>query len=56
MTLEDVTECLLGAQIVDEYDRVEDMQALALERGRKPASAPAAEGSAPGPDPAAADE
>jgi len=32
VTLEDVLECLLGAQIVDEHDKVDDMQALALER------------------------
>ena len=30
--LEDVLECLLGQQIVDEHDQVEDMQALALAR------------------------
>jgi CBS domain containing-hemolysin-like protein len=34
VTLEDVLECLLGREIVDEYDRVEDMKALALERSR----------------------
>ena len=32
VTLEDVLECLLGAEIVDEYDEVEDMQELALRR------------------------
>lgn len=32
VTLEDVLECLLGAEIVDEHDRVEDMRALALQR------------------------
>lgn len=35
VTLEDVLECLLGAEIVDEHDQVEDMQRLALERSRK---------------------
>jgi len=35
VTLEDVLECLLGAQIVDEHDQVEDMQHLALERSRE---------------------
>jgi len=34
VTLEDVLECMLGEEIVDEYDRVEDMQVLALERSR----------------------
>ncbi|MDF1800088.1 MAG: hemolysin family protein [Planctomycetota bacterium] len=32
VTLEDVLECLLGKEIVDEYDSAEDMQVLALER------------------------
>jgi len=35
VTLEDVLECLLGAEIVDEHDEVEDMRALALERSRR---------------------
>ena len=34
VTLEDVLECLLGAEIVDEHDQVEDMQALARQHGR----------------------
>ena len=34
VTLEDVLECLLGEEIVDEHDREDDMQALALKRGR----------------------
>ncbi len=34
VTLEDVLECLLGAEIVDEHDEVDDMQELALERSR----------------------
>lgn len=34
VTLEDVLERLLGAEIVDEYDEVEDMRGLALERSR----------------------
>lgn len=34
VTLEDVLECLLGEEIVDEYDQATDMQELALERGR----------------------
>jgi CBS domain containing-hemolysin-like protein len=34
VTLEDVLECLLGAEIVDEHDEVADMQELALERSR----------------------
>ena len=34
VTLEDVLECLLGAEIVDEHDQVEDMQRLALERSQ----------------------
>ena len=36
VTLEDVMECLLGKEIVDEHDKVEDMQALARERGGVP--------------------
>jgi len=35
VTLEDVLECLLGAEIVDEHDRVDDMQVLALERSKR---------------------
>jgi len=35
VTLEDVLECLLGKEIVDEHDEVEDMQEFALERGRQ---------------------
>ncbi|MHC5010281.1 MAG: CNNM domain-containing protein [Planctomycetota bacterium] len=34
VTLEDVLECLLGAEIVDEHDRVADMQELARKRKR----------------------
>lgn len=34
-TLEDVLECLLGAEIVDEHDEVEDMQVLARERSER---------------------
>jgi CBS domain containing-hemolysin-like protein len=34
VTLEDVVECLLGAEIVDEHDEIEDMQKLAQERNR----------------------
>lgn len=34
VTLEDVLECLLGEEIVDEHDQVADMQQLALERSR----------------------
>lgn len=34
VTLEDVLECLLGEEIVDENDEVEDMQKLALRRSR----------------------
>jgi len=33
VTLEDVLECLLGAEIVDEHDEFEDMQAVARRRG-----------------------
>jgi CBS domain containing-hemolysin-like protein len=36
VTLEDVLECLLGEEIVDEQDEIEDMQQLALERGSLP--------------------
>ena len=32
VTLEDVLECLLGQEIVDESDEIEDMQELALRR------------------------
>lgn len=35
VTLEDVLECLLGAEIVDEHDEVEDMQVLARERSQR---------------------
>ena len=35
ITLEDVLECMLGREIVDEHDEVADMQKLALERGRE---------------------
>lgn len=35
VTLEDAIETLLGVEIVDEYDTVEDMRQLALERWRK---------------------
>ena len=35
VTLEDAVETLLGVEIVDEYDTVEDMRELALERWRK---------------------
>ena len=42
VTLEDVLECLLGTEIVDEHDRADDMQALARERlngdGEEPAA------------------
>jgi CBS domain containing-hemolysin-like protein len=34
VTLEDVLECLLGEEIVDEHDQEADMQALALKRSR----------------------
>jgi CBS domain containing-hemolysin-like protein len=44
VTLEDVLECLLGTEIVDEHDEVEDMQRLALERSRKRRSTTDAEG------------
>lgn len=39
VTLEDVVETLLGMEIVDEMDKVEDMQALAREQWRKRARA-----------------
>jgi len=45
VTLEDVLECLLGTEIVDEHDEVEDMQALALERSRRRRSGGRAQGS-----------
>ena len=35
VTLEDVLETLIGLEITDEVDRVEDMQALARERWRE---------------------
>ena len=35
VTLEDAVETLLGLEIVDEMDRVEDMQALARQQWRK---------------------
>jgi len=37
VTLEDVMECLLGREIVDEYDEFEDMQAEARVRGQRTA-------------------
>ena len=39
VTLEDVIETLLGMEIVDEDDRVEDMQALAREKWARRAKA-----------------
>jgi CBS domain containing-hemolysin-like protein len=39
VTLEDVLECLLGQEIVDETDEIEDMQELALRRSPLLASA-----------------
>jgi CBS domain containing-hemolysin-like protein len=36
VTLEDVLECLLGEEIVDEYDQVDDMQVEALRRRPRP--------------------
>lgn len=55
VTLEDVVETLLGMEIVDEVDRVEDMQALARRQWRKRARAlglqvDAAQGDARGAD------
>ncbi len=35
VTLEDVIEALLGVEIVDEFDAVEDMRKLAIEKGKK---------------------
>lgn len=35
VTLEDVIETLLGVEIVDEFDKVEDMRKLAIEKGKK---------------------
>ncbi len=35
VTLEDAIETLLGVEIVDELDSVEDMRALALERWKR---------------------
>lgn len=35
VTLEDVLECMLGQEIVDEHDQAADMQQLALERSRQ---------------------
>lgn len=51
VTLEDVLECMLGADIVDEHDEVENMQVHARERGdRKATSGPDEERTAePGP-------
>ena len=34
VTLEDVLECLLGEEIVDEHDEIDDMQQLAVRRSR----------------------
>lgn len=45
VTLEDVLECMLGSQIVDEHDRHADMQHLARQRARR--SEKAAEGTSP---------
>ncbi|PKN67586.1 MAG: hypothetical protein CVU57_02470 [Deltaproteobacteria bacterium HGW-Deltaproteobacteria-15] len=39
VTLEDVVETLLGMEIVDEIDKVEDMQAMARQQWRKRAKA-----------------
>ena len=39
VTLEDVVETLLGMEIVDEMDKVEDMQALARQQWQKRARA-----------------
>ena len=39
MTTEDVIETLLGMEIVDELDRVEDMQALARQQWARRARA-----------------
>ena len=35
VTMEDVIETMLGVEIVDEYDKTEDMQELARERWKK---------------------
>ncbi|NLB26797.1 MAG: hemolysin, partial [Bacteroidales bacterium] len=35
VTMEDLFETLLGLEIVDESDKVEDLQKLAVERWRK---------------------
>ena len=35
VTMEDVIETMLGVEIVDEYDKTEDMQELARERWQK---------------------
>jgi CBS domain containing-hemolysin-like protein len=35
VTLEDVLECLLGEEIVDEHDRVSDLRGLALRQARR---------------------
>ena len=35
LTLEDAIETLLGIEIVDEYDEVEDMRMLALRLGKR---------------------
>ena len=35
VTLEDVLECLLGAEIVDEHDRIADLQELARRRAQR---------------------
>ena len=39
VTIEDVVETLLGMEIVDEMDRVEDMRALARQQWEKRAKA-----------------
>ena len=53
VTLEDVLECMLGQEIVDESDEIEDMQELARQRRRR---LPIAESSDDGAEPGPADE